>query len=260
MSSLAFPHLLRTPITIAPGSWADYARLAGHHYRLGHPRTFDAVLAAMHGSRVVGVLVASRPVLNATWRSAAWGDRYAAPTPKRDIAQRLNAEVRVISRVIVEPRYRGLGVARRLVEAYLAHPLTRRTEALAGMGRWCPFFERAGMRRVECEPPRRDEALARVIAAAGFKPWMLADLSVASRLLARNPRVRLGLEKWANASRASRTRPICAQLLVLAASSIASPPVAYVAEAPSRKSLRARSASEGLRGVGAPTPPELAHR
>lgn len=247
MSTLKFPTLAASfipwqlNITIAPGCWADYARLSQHHYRLGHPATIDTVLAATHAGQLVGVLVTSRPVLNAGWRCRAWGERYAPPATKRAIATRLNAEVRTISRVIVEPRYRGQSIARRLVEAYLANPATTHTEALASMGRWCPFFERAGMTRVAFAPPARDVAFARIIREAGFKPWMLADLLVARRLLESREEVRAGLARWANASRGTRSRPISPQLLVLAASTIASPPVAYVATrraAPSPKRQR----------------------
>ena len=239
MTTLKFPVLAGAPrplhITIAPGTWADYARLSQHHYRLGHPATIDTVLAATHAGRVVGVLVTSRPVLNAGWRAPAWGKGFGPPASKREIARRLNAEVRTISRVIVEPRYRGQSIARRLVEAYLAHPTTARTEALASMGRWCPFFERAGMTRVPCVPARRDVEFARVIRLAGLKPWMLADLLVARRLLETRDAVRVGLARWANASRGTRGHPVSPQLLVLAASAVASPPVAYVYASPKRR-------------------------
>ncbi|MFA6045744.1 MAG: hypothetical protein WC718_12240 [Phycisphaerales bacterium] len=246
MSTLKFPTLsaaaARTPwhlnIAIARGTWFDYLRLSQHHYRLGHPATIDTVLSATHGGRLVGVLVTSRPVLNAGWRRPAWGERFSPPASKRDIAQRLNAEVRTISRVIVEPRYRGQSIARRLVAAYLAQPTTTHTEALASMGRWCPFFERAGMTRVPFAPPRRDVAFARVIREAGLKPWMLADLTVARRLLETRPEVREGLARWANASRATRRHTISPQLLVLAASTIAAPPVAYVFTGPKRQQTR----------------------
>lgn len=214
-------------VTIEPGVWADYARLAGHHYRAGHPATIDTILRATLGGRVVGVLVTSRPCLNGGWR-AGLGEGFSAPASKREIAAKLNAEVRVISRVIIEPRFRGLSIARRLVETYLANPATRHTEALASMGRWCPFFERAGMRRVEFPAPRRDAAFARVIREAGLKPWMLVDLVVARRVLETREEVREGLARWVSASRGTRGRAISPQLLVQAASAIAAPPVAYV--------------------------------
>jgi GNAT superfamily N-acetyltransferase len=59
-----------------------------------------------------------------------------------------------ISRVIVHPKFRGIGVAVELVRQTL--PLEGRpyVETLAVMARYNPFFERAGMLRVSAEVDR----------------------------------------------------------------------------------------------------------
>ena len=148
-------------VSIEVGSIADYARLASFHYLAGPPATHVRVLAARTiaqdgGPETIGVLVVSMPTLDGAWRDAAWGGRYRARRASERSARlrRLNAEVRTISRVVVDPRWRALGVARRLVEAYLADPLTERTEAVCAIGVVCPFFARAGMREVPM-PVRR---------------------------------------------------------------------------------------------------------
>ncbi|MEO6436540.1 MAG: GNAT family N-acetyltransferase, partial [Tepidisphaeraceae bacterium] len=56
--------------------------------------------------------------------------------------------VRAISRVIVHPQFRGLGVASGLVRRVLLDCPTRYVEATAAMGEVHPFFEKGGMRRV----------------------------------------------------------------------------------------------------------------
>src|SRR5207302_8084626 len=66
----------------------------------------------------------------------------------------INANLRTISRVIVHPQFRALGLSSRLVRCICKHCDTRYTEALAVMGRAHPFFERAGMKRYE---PAADE-------------------------------------------------------------------------------------------------------
>src|SRR5205823_1709377 len=103
---------------------------------------------------LAAVLVVSMPTLNGRWRELAWPGRFCGGD-QRACARRLNEEVRTISRVIVEPRWRGLGVATRLVREYLRSPLTEKTEAAAAMGVCCPFFEAAGMRAWRLEPDRR---------------------------------------------------------------------------------------------------------
>jgi ABC-type ATPase with predicted acetyltransferase domain len=59
-----------------------------------------------------------------------------------------NANVRTLSRVIVHPQFRSIGLASLLVREVCRGAETRYVEALAVMGRVHPFFERGGMRRV----------------------------------------------------------------------------------------------------------------
>lgn len=141
----------RDQFLIEPGTMDDYRALAHFHYRPGHPGGATSVLRVVSDATLVGVLVRSLPALACRLRDIATGDRYARLTPhERGVA--LNREVRCVSRVIIDPRFRGLGLAVRLVRHALEHPENESvvfTEALAAMGRVSPFFERAGMRRFE---------------------------------------------------------------------------------------------------------------
>lgn len=159
-------------ITIEAGVPADLAPLARFHYAAGRPGPIAHVLRAVDDSEVVGILVASMPTLNGRWRSVAWPGDYDTPD-KRANARRLNHDVRLISRVIIDPRYRGRGLAVRLVRAYLDEPATVRTEAVAAMAHACPFFEHAGMRRVDLPPSKADSKLLRALGRHKLEP---ADL------------------------------------------------------------------------------------
>src|SRR5205085_372514 len=99
---------------------------------------------------VLGVLVRSLPQLCCQLRDLATGGRYRT-LRRRDAAVVLNREVRTISRVVIDPRVRGLGLAVRLVRHALTHtsPAIHFTEALAAMGRVSPFFQHAGMTRYQ---------------------------------------------------------------------------------------------------------------
>ena len=68
-----------------------------------------------------------------------------------------NANLRTISRVIVHPQFRALGLSTQLIRCLCAHCPTRYVEASAMMGRAHPLFERAGMTRVE--PQGDDEPI-----------------------------------------------------------------------------------------------------
>ena len=139
------------------------------------------------------------PTLNGSWREQAWPGRYAGRDRTAD-TRRINTELRCISRVIIDPRYRGLGLATRLVRSYLAHPQSPATEAVAAMGGICPFFEHAGMTGYRVPMHAADARLADAIVAAGFEPWMLAD-PVRARALSRHPLIACELARWGKARR-----------------------------------------------------------
>lgn len=178
---------------------------------------------------LAGVLVVSRPTLNARWRRLAWPGRYE----DRDLrarAVRLNAEVRTISRLIVDPRFRACGVGTRLVRAYLADPLTARTEAVSAMGEACPLFERAGMTPIRMAQRPQDGRLERFLAGRGAAPESLVDAAGVAGLWADGDAQR-ELRMWANASR--RTRRLLespeGELCRQAARALLAEPVAYLA-------------------------------
>ncbi len=193
-------HAPHDRFTLRTGTLAEAAHLLTSHYRRGRPGPVCAVRVAVDRAtgEVAGVLVVSRPTLNGSWRT--WLPRRSA----RERARLVNATLRVISRVVIDPRCRGSGLATRLVRAYLSRPLTERTEALAAMGEACPFFARAGMTAVRVPPTARDRRLLRVLRTAGCAWWRLVawdNLSVRTR---RDGALTRGLRRWANDSRATR--------------------------------------------------------
>lgn len=183
------PDTLDEPLRLVRGDAGDYRALASFHYRAQRPATMTRVLALRHdrptavgryldrrGERqTVGVLVESLPTLSCAMRDAALHNRYR-PLPPRPRAALLNDELRCISRVIVHPQWRGLGLAVRLVRAALDDSATRYTEALASMGRVHPFFERAGMTAYPRPPLPADARLTTALERAGLRPIDLASI------------------------------------------------------------------------------------
>lgn len=165
------------PVRIQQGTIDDYYTLSHLHYLGAAPATHTLVLKAVRtapiiGDLLAGVLVISMPTLNGSWRDRAWPGVFSAWSKSQN-AKRINADLRCISRVIVEPRSRGLGVASALVRAYLSNPQTRATEAIAAMGSVCPFFERAGMQPYRLLPAPLD---LRLIDALEHQRITLTDL------------------------------------------------------------------------------------
>ncbi len=176
-------------LELTPGDMADYNALKEHHYRAGRPATATRVLALRYtarsaadrfthqpaGRRTVAVLVESLPSLSCRMRNRALNDRYGSWLEPRQRAKLLNMEVRVISRVVVHPTWRGAGLAVRLVRAALADPTTVYTEAFAAMGRVNPFFERAGMTAYPRPTHAFDARLIDAMHSVGLSPNGLAD-------------------------------------------------------------------------------------
>jgi len=120
-------------------------------------------------SVLVGVLVVSRSALSAGARNRATGGRYGTAGMGRVATARLiNRELRVISRVVVAPNWRGLGLASRLVAEALPQIGTPYVEAMAAMGRVHPFFEQAGMTAYPQSPSPQGERLRACLEAVGL--------------------------------------------------------------------------------------------
>lgn len=196
-------------LVVREGDFDDYLALSRFHYRSGPPATRRRVLVAdLPECARVGALVVSSPSLNADWRALAWPATFGAgPRSRVAAAALVNRELRTISRVVVDPRFRGLSIGTSLVRAYLADPLTPGTEALAAMGEACRFFADAGMTEWRLGPSRRDARLLDALAGAGVRPH---DLPLPSRAFRRalaslgEEPLRRALLRWANDSRATR--------------------------------------------------------
>jgi len=154
-------------VRIEPAGRTAWKALSALHYR-GHalpPHSHIFAATAPSGlrlgdaRRIVGVIVYGFPSLANRLRNHATGGRYTGFRGRRAMAQLLNREVRTISRVVVDPQYRGLGLAVRLVRETMPSVGTPYVEALATMARVNPFFERAGMTRYDAPRPAGAERL-----------------------------------------------------------------------------------------------------
>ncbi len=144
------------PIDIAPGKPRDYRALERFHYLPLRPATWAGVWTARYKppdrhtrpSQIVAVAVLSYPSAVHRVRHRVFG---LEPMSFGQKLRWANASLRTISRVIVHPQFRAIGLARAMVERLLADCPTRYVETSARMGRAHPLFEAAGMTRVDPE-------------------------------------------------------------------------------------------------------------
>jgi GNAT superfamily N-acetyltransferase len=153
---------LAEELVVEPGTRAEYQSLAHYHYRdaaLGPVAAIftirhRGVAAAMYGRQPLGVLVATMPAANLALRTIATGGRLRRAN-RREELRAINASVRCIARVIVEPAYRGVGIGTRLVREAIERLPVPFVETLAVMGHVHPIFERAGMTAFHGPTPPR---------------------------------------------------------------------------------------------------------
>jgi ABC-type transport system involved in cytochrome c biogenesis ATPase subunit/GNAT superfamily N-acetyltransferase len=155
-------------VVIEEGDRSDYDRLSHLHYRGGVQRFIQRVYRMTRLGELVGVIVYQFPLVRTQGRREAvgyWPD-----------VDELNRDWALISRVIVHPKYRGIGLGSRLVSETLRLQGRRHVELVAVMALYSPFAERAGMRLV-----RRTEPSASVLRAVdglrglGFDPGRMAS-------------------------------------------------------------------------------------
>lgn len=185
-------------ICIQRGTLREYQQLARFHYRPGRPggvvctyvmfrKDQPTVVGRFCRQRcqerqLLGALVVTMPPLSCRLRDVATDGRYRG-LQRSLAAQLLNREMRTISRVVIDPRCRGMGLAVRLVRHAIAQNQTPYVEALAAMGRVHPFFERAGMTRFDRPPLPCDARLIDALQCAGLQPTDLVDVQRITRIV-----------------------------------------------------------------------------
>jgi len=126
-------------ITVERTSRTAWGYFAGWHYR-GHTIGFvTCALLMRHGDVPIGFAAISPPALNNGARMRAFGMRHGYP-PKV-----LNRWFSVVSRIVIDPRYRGAGLAGDLMTLAVANAPNRWVEAVMSMGNVNPFARRSGL-------------------------------------------------------------------------------------------------------------------
>jgi hypothetical protein len=162
---------LRKNLKIIEADGAAWKALAHFHYRCSHPGAISRVFAIVGKTQEspVGVIVYAMPTLNCRMRNVVTDNRYCGPNRSAG-ARLLNRELRRISRVVIHPAWRGIGLGCWLVSQTLHRAGTNYVEALAAMGRVHPLFEKAGMARYDLAGCHEAEPVARLFEEYGLDP------------------------------------------------------------------------------------------
>jgi GNAT superfamily N-acetyltransferase len=151
---------------ITEGTLADYKQLSQFHYRTATSPAPRKIFALKRKNETIGAIVYSHPPPICFGRSKIW----------KGTIQQLQQEVSTITRVVLHPKYRSIGLGTKLVQETLPKAGTPHVETVAVMARYNPFFEKAGMQRIaeSQSSPHVTEAL-RKLSELGFEPALMTN-------------------------------------------------------------------------------------
>ncbi len=161
-------------LRIVRGCLDDYKQLAHYHYRDNRLGPYAAIFALRFGDETIGVIVYTMPSAGLELRNVATDNLFAG-FDKRTQLSLINKYIRRISRVIIEPRFRSLGLATRLVRETMPQMNVHIIEAIAVMGLVNPFFEKAGMTAYRAKMPARCVQLGEALSMVGIEKDLLID-------------------------------------------------------------------------------------
>jgi ABC-type lipoprotein export system ATPase subunit/GNAT superfamily N-acetyltransferase len=152
---------------IEEGTTEDWRKLAGFHYRSHKVAGPRKIFRLVRGEELCGVIVYCYPP------PTAFGRRFVLP---KMTMRELNEKLSIISRVVVHPKYRTIGLGAKLVRETLPLVGTPYVEMPAVMAKYNPFAEKAGMQKIAEQPPPKEAlAIAETLRKLGFNIHLLAS-------------------------------------------------------------------------------------
>lgn len=151
------------------GAAKDWRELACFHYRSHRIVAPRKIFCLKRGEELCGVIVYCYPP------PSCFGRRLVLP---RMSMKELNQKLSIISRVVVHPKYRTIGLGVKLVRATLPLAGTEHVEMPAVMAKYNPFAEKAGMKKiVEQLPPKEALEMTRILQQLGLNTQLLSSES-----------------------------------------------------------------------------------
>jgi hypothetical protein len=151
---------------ITEGTYADYKALSTFHYRSSRCPPPRKIFTLKRSNEPCGVIVYSYPPPVVFGRSKIWKGDFS----------RLQQEFSSISRVIVHPKYRTIGLGVKLVRETLSLAGTPYVEMIAVMAKYNPFAEKAGMQKIAVQTQSIEaQRISNILANLGFNLQLLAS-------------------------------------------------------------------------------------
>jgi ABC-type lipoprotein export system ATPase subunit/GNAT superfamily N-acetyltransferase len=158
---------LTREMVIEGGYLSDWRRLSRFHYRSHRTGASREVYRLKRGTELCGVIVYCYPPPNCSGRNLV--------LPRMSL-KGLNLGLSTISRVVIHPKYRSVGLGAKLIRETLSRVRTPCVEMIAVMAKYNPFAEKAGMKKVlEQKPSEKALKVADVLSGLGFDLKLLGS-------------------------------------------------------------------------------------
>jgi ABC-type transport system involved in cytochrome c biogenesis ATPase subunit/GNAT superfamily N-acetyltransferase len=193
---------LTRQMTIQQGTLLDYKVLSQFHYRQGQCPPPRKIFTLKRKNETCGVAVYGFPSPMCFGRSKVWKGNL----------QQLQRQISIISRVVIHPKYRSIGLGAKLVGETLAQAGTPCVEAVAVMAKYNPFFEKAGMQRIaESKPSQHVTGALERLGELGFDCALLGGVQYCERKVSEVGReaVSAVLEALSKRDASVRRRLVC---------------------------------------------------
>jgi len=158
---------LITEMQIKEGTTEEWRKLSGFHYRSHKIAAPRKILCLKRGEELCGVIVYNYPP------PTCFGRRLVLPKMSM---KELNEKLSIITRVVVHPKYRTIGLGSKLVKETLPLAGTEYVEMPAVMAKYNPFAEKAGMQKIAQQPPPKEALrIAETLHRLGFNTQLLGS-------------------------------------------------------------------------------------
>ena len=152
---------------IEEGTTEDWRKLASFHYRSHKIAAPRKIFRLMRNEELCGVIVYAYPP------PTCFGRKLVLPKMSQ---KELNEKLSIISRVVVHPKYRTIGLGAKLVKETLPLVGTPYVEMPAVMAKYNPFAEKAGMQKISEQPPPKEAMkIAEVLRQLGLNIHLLGS-------------------------------------------------------------------------------------
>lgn len=160
-------------IKVEIGDKHDYEKLKRFHYRQSKLGAVKNIYKMTFNNEVIGVIAICYPHLALKGRNIYTNKKYAKMTT--EICKEINNQFECISRIILHPKFRGLGLAYYMLKEYFKLSDCPYIETVAVMANYTPFFEKAGMTKIETEADAKRIGMVKQLEEYNFNIGLISS-------------------------------------------------------------------------------------